>query len=94
MNDLIFDVLVLATIIVVLVLSLLEVIKKAVRIKKEYIPMLGFGIGIIIGAIVYPFTDLDLTYRIWAGAIGGLSATGVFEIGKFKDVIKGEKENG
>lgn len=50
--------------------------------------------GIFIGFVAYPFTDLDLVSRIWAGAFAGLSATGIFELTNYRDGFtkaKGEK---
>jgi hypothetical protein len=36
--------------------------------------------GIALGWIAFPFTDLELVTRLWAGGIGGLSSVGVFEL--------------
>lgn len=88
------DVLILATIIAPIVLALVELIKRTVTIKKNLIPLTAFAVGIFIGFVAYPFTDLDLVSRIWAGAFAGLSATGIFEITNYRDGFtkaKGEK---
>ncbi|GIN93035.1 hypothetical protein J6TS1_46390 [Siminovitchia terrae] len=41
-------------------------------------------LGLFIGAIATPFTELDLVYRLWSGAFPGLSAVGLFEVGSQK----------
>ncbi|WP_413380260.1 holin [Alkalihalobacillus sp. 1P02AB] len=74
-------ILIFATILSPIILAMIELIKKTVTIPKNYIPVLSFVVGLVIGALAYPFTDLDLALRLWAGGIAGLSATGLFEIG-------------
>ncbi|MNC63461.1 hypothetical protein D3C75_1135830 [compost metagenome] len=41
---------------------------------------MGLAIGLFIGAVSYPFTDMALILRLWAGGLAGLSATGLFEL--------------
>ncbi|SEQ11509.1 hypothetical protein SAMN04487883_10344 [Bacillus licheniformis] len=45
-------------------------------------------IGLLIGAAAYPFTDLELVLRLWSGGLAGLTATGLFEIGKNRNARK------
>ncbi|MEX3625817.1 holin [Viridibacillus arvi] len=86
------NVLILATIIAPIVLAMMELIKRTIKIKKNLIPLTAFAVGVFIGFVAYPFTDLDLVLRIWAGAFAGLSATGIFEITNYRDgYSKGEK---
>lgn len=84
------QVLILATIIVPIVLALVELTKKTVQIKKNYIPLIAFAVGVFIGTVSYPFTDLDFVLRIWSGAVAGLSATGLFEIGNYREGLTKE----
>nr|WP_143804781.1 holin [Paraliobacillus ryukyuensis] len=54
--------------------------EKTFPLPKNIIPMISFIVGIVIGAIRYPFTSMELVLRLWAGGLAGLSATGLFEI--------------
>lgn len=45
-----------------------------------YFQLSDLVIGLLIGVVAYPFTELDLTLRLWAGGLAGLSATGLFEL--------------
>lgn len=78
-------VLFLATVIAPIVLALIEVVKKAVVVKVNFLPLIALVIGVLVGAAAYPFTDLDLVLRLWAGGLSGLSATGLFELVKHRD---------
>lgn len=70
-----------ATILAPVVMALTELIKRTVKIKKNYIPFIAFAVGIFIGFASQPFTDLDLVLRLWSGGFAGLAATGLFELG-------------
>ncbi|MEK4565176.1 holin [Alkalihalobacillus sp. FSL R5-0424] len=78
-------VLILATIIAPIVLALIEVFKKALNIKVTLLPLFALVIGVLVGAAAYPFSELELVLRLWAGALAGLSATGLFELGKKRE---------
>lgn len=73
-------VLILATLVLPIVLALVELVKRTVNVKKNLLPLIAFGIGLVIGAVSTPFTDLDLVLRLWAGGLAGLAATGLFEL--------------
>ncbi|MCZ8541953.1 holin [Psychrobacillus psychrodurans] len=77
------EVLLFSTVIVPIVLGVVELIKRSVseKLNKNLIPLIAFAVGIFIGFAGEPFTDLDLTLRLWAGALAGLASTGLFEIG-------------
>ncbi|WP_041088710.1 holin [Jeotgalibacillus soli] len=75
------EVLVFATVLAPIVLAVVELLKRSGPIKKNYIPLIAFAVGIFIGFAASPFTDLDTVLRLWAGGFAGLSATGLFEIG-------------
>ncbi|WP_017812837.1 holin [Paenibacillus shenyangensis] len=74
------DVLAFASTLAVIILALVQMVKMAITIPKNLVPVLGMMIGLLIGAVAYPFTELDLVARLWAGGLGGLSATGLFEL--------------
>ncbi|KJR67762.1 holin [Bacillus velezensis] len=75
------EVLIFATILAPILTALVQLVKKTVKLPTNIVPALSFIIGILLGAIAYPFTDLDLVLRLWAGGFAGLAATGLFEIG-------------
>lgn len=74
------EIMILASVVAPIVLALTEVVKKAVTLPKNIIPLIALVIGINVGVLSTPFTDLDFQVRMWAGAIAGLSATGLFEL--------------
>ncbi|QKN91401.1 holin [Bacillus amyloliquefaciens] len=75
------EVLIFAPILAPILTALVQLVKKTVKLPTNIVPALSFVIGIGLGAIAYPFTDLDLVLRLWAGGFAGLAATGLFEIG-------------
>lgn len=79
------EVLLFATILAPVILALVELVKKSVPVPKNYIPLIALLIGVFIGFAAYPFTDLQLDLRLWAGGLAGLSATGLFELGAKRD---------
>ncbi|MEK4356227.1 holin [Paenibacillus sp. FSL M7-1455] len=79
-NEVLDHVLAFASVLAVFVLSLVQLVKSAVNVPKNIVPVVGLVIGLIIGTAAYPFTELGLVLRIWAGGIAGLSATGLFEL--------------
>lgn len=79
-NEVLNNVLAFATLISVFVLAIVQLIKNTVSFPKNAVPWIGLLIGLLIGAVAYPFSDLDLTLRLWGGGLAGLSATGLFEL--------------
>ncbi|MEK4142139.1 holin [Paenibacillus sp. FSL M7-0547] len=79
-NEVLNNVLTFATLISVFVLALVQLVKTAINVPKNLLPFIGLVIGLVIGAVAYPFTDLNLTLRLWGGGLAGLSATGLFEL--------------
>ncbi|ARV43552.1 holin [Bacillus subtilis] len=75
------DVLIFATVLAPILTALVQLVKKTVKLPTNVIPALSFVIGIGLGAVAYPFTDLELVLRLWAGGFAGLAATGLFELG-------------
>ncbi|WP_340005170.1 holin [Paenibacillus sp. FSL K6-0276] len=78
------DVMAFASILAVFVLALVQLVKNSINIPRNAVPIIGLLIGLLIGAVAYPFTELDIVLRLWAGGLAGLSATGLFEL-VFKD---------
>ncbi|MET3504926.1 holin [Halalkalibacter oceani] len=74
-------VLLFATVISPIILALVELLKRSVSLPKNIVPLVSLIIGLIVGAASYPFTELELILRLWAGALAALAATGLFELG-------------
>jgi len=74
------NVLAFASTLSLIILALVQALKTALAIPKNLIPVIGIVIGVGIGAAAYPFTELGLVPRLWAGGLAGLSATGLFEL--------------
>lgn len=53
------EVLIFATILAPILTALVQLVKKTVKLPTNIVPALSFVIGILLGAIAYPFTDLD-----------------------------------
>ncbi|WP_272036406.1 holin [Paenibacillus sp. JJ-100] len=73
-------VLTFASVLAVFVLAGVQFVKKTINIPTNIVPAVGLVLGLLIGMASYPFTTLDLTLRLWAGGLAGLSATGLFEL--------------
>lgn len=78
-------VLIFATILAPIITALVEMIKKAVNIPINFVPVLALVVGLLIGFAAQPFTDLDYVNRLWAGGLAGLAATGLFELVKQRE---------
>lgn len=80
-NEVMTQVLAYSTAIAVIVGAVLEMIKRTTgtKMKKNWIPAVAFVVGLIVGAISYPFTDMDLVLRLWAGGIAGWMSSGIYE---------------
>ena len=74
------NLLVFATILAPVITALIQVITMSVKLPKNNIPLLALGVGILLGLVAYPFTDLAFDLRMWAGALAGLSSVGLFEL--------------
>ncbi|KGE17555.1 holin [Paenibacillus wynnii] len=79
-NQNLTEVLMFASLLSVFVLAGVQLVKTTITLPKNIIPLIGVIVGMLIGAVAYPFTDLQLVLRLWAGALAGLSATGLFEL--------------
>ncbi len=79
-NDLLNSVLAFASTLAVVVLALVQLVKTTVNVPKNIVPLIGLVVGLLIGAVAYPFTELMLVPRLWSGGLAGLAATGLFEL--------------
>ncbi len=78
------QVLMFASVMTPLVTGLTEVAKRTFLIPKRFINIVSLMIGLIVGLMAFPLTDLDWTLRTWAGTMAGLAATGLYEVGKYR----------
>ena len=69
-----------ATALAIIVTALVQLVKTTVALPKNFVPLIGLGLGLLIGFLAWPFTDLDVVRRVWGGGIAGLMATGLFEL--------------
>lgn len=76
---------VLATFLLPIILAVVEVIKRSFNMNVNFVPLVAIALGLILGFVAEPFTDLDLVMRLWAGFFAGLSATGTFELVKKRE---------
>lgn len=58
--------------------GLTEASKRVFNIPVNYIPAVAVLIGALLG-LSATFADIDWILRLWAGAIAGLTATGLYE---------------
>ena len=78
-------VLIFAGILTPIITALVEMIKKAVNVPLNFIPIIALLVGLLIGFAAAPFTDLDYVNRFWAGGLAGLASVGLFEVVKQRD---------
>ena len=74
------DILLFATVLAPIVLGFTELFKRTDVVNERYMSFVALGLGLVIGLLGSPFTDLDMTMRLWSGALSGLAATGLFEL--------------
>lgn len=80
------SVLAVATVLVLVVNGLVELVKRSFKPPKKFQPVIALVLGLLIGYLFAPFTDLTLQTRLWAGLLAGLSAAGLYKLGK--NVVK------
>lgn len=81
------NVLIFATVLLPIVSALVELAKKTISMPKNIIPLISLAVGILVGLAAYPFTDMELVLRLWAGGFAGLAGTGLFELVKKREGV-------
>jgi Bacteriophage A118-like holin, Hol118 len=76
------EVMLFATVVSPIVIALVQLVKKTAPVSKRYAPLISLLIGLVVGAIAWPFTELDTVLRLWAGGFAGLAGSGLFSLGK------------
>ena len=85
-------VLIFAAVLAPIITGLVEMIKKAVNVPLNFVPVIALLVGLLIGFVAQPFTDLDYINRLWAGGLAGLASVGLFEVVKQRDGQSKEEE--
>ncbi|NUU64468.1 holin [Paenibacillus agri] len=80
MNAELNTVLAFASMLAVFVMALVQLVKNSFNLPRNLVPVVGLALGLVVGVVSYPFTNMDLIMRLWAGGLAGLSATGLFEL--------------
>jgi len=78
----------IAMVMVAIVLSVSEVLKRTFKINTQYIPITSVVIGIFIGLVFWPISDYPVYVMLMAGFVAGLTASGTF------DLLKAAKKEG
>ncbi|WP_397443422.1 holin [Peribacillus sp. TH24] len=74
------QVLIFTTLLVPIVTAVVQVVKSTVTLPNNVLPILSLVVGLGIGSVAFPFTDMDIVLRLWAGAFAGLGGTGLYEV--------------
>ncbi len=78
------EIIIYAGIISVLTVALVQLIKKTTTIADKLMPLVAFIVGLIVGAVAYLIPELtaELSFggHLLAGAISGLSASGIYDL--------------
>lgn len=81
------EILLLATLIAPIVTGVVQAVKVGFTLSKNYLPLIAMVLGVALGFVAYPFSDIDTASRLWAGGVAGLASVGLFELGNSR---KGE----
>lgn len=79
---------IIALSIVGLISAIVQVLKTSFKIAKRYLPIVSMAVGILFAIVLQPITEFSLYTMAIAGLIGGLAASGAFDLTK---VVKGER---
>ena len=69
-----------ATILAPIVAAIIQGVKNAAPISKNYVPLIAVVVGLILGFVAAPLTDIDVQLRLWGGGLAGLASTGLYEL--------------
>lgn len=81
-ESLMIQMLALVTFVAPVVTGLVEIVKRAVTLKNNLIPLVALLVGVLVGFATQPiFPDVDLYLRLWAGGLAGMTSVGLYEFG-------------
>lgn len=72
----------IATVIAVITAALSQTFKVTFNITPRFMPLVSLVIGMLLGLCSKPITEAELPVLLWAGAISGLMASGLFDAAK------------
>lgn len=78
----------IAMVMVTIVLSVSEVLKRTFKINTQYMPITSVVIGIFIGLVCWPLSAYPIYVMLMAGFVSGLTTSGTF------DLLKAAKKEG
>ena len=73
---------VIALAIMGLITAIVQVLKTSFNITKRFLPIVSVTVGILFGLLLQPITEFSLYTMALAGLIGGLAASGAFDLTK------------
>ena len=79
-NEIMQQILIFTTLLAPIVAAIVQVIKGTVKLPNNALPIVSLVAGLAIGSVAFPFTDMNITLRLWAGAFAGLGGTGLYEV--------------
>ncbi|WP_260288517.1 holin [Peribacillus aracenensis] len=74
------QVLIFTTLLIPIVTAVVQVVKSTITLPNNALPIVSLVVGLGIGSVAFPFTDMDIVLRLWAGAFAGLGGTGLYEV--------------
>lgn len=79
-NEVMQQVLIFTSLLIPIVTAIVQVVKGTVTLPNNILPLLSLIVGLGIGSVAFPFTNMDIVLRLWAGAFAGLGGTGLYEV--------------
>ncbi|MGE6379970.1 holin [Peribacillus muralis] len=79
-NEVMQQVLIFTTLLIPIVTAVVQVVKNTVTLPNNVLPIVSLVVGLGIGSVAFPFTEMDIVLRLWAGAFAGLGGTGLYEV--------------
>lgn len=75
------EILIFAGVLAIILVILVELVKRTIpSVPPNLFPLIAIVLGVIVGALADPFTDLEIVGRLWAGFFAGASACGLFDL--------------
>jgi len=87
------EILVFATIISPIITGVVEAVKRGLQLDTKYAPLLAIVLGVALGILGHPITDIGIGERLWAGVLGGLGSMGLYDLGKQVYEIQKQKRH-
>ncbi|WP_311627992.1 holin [Peribacillus simplex] len=79
-NEVMQQVLIFTTLLIPIVTAVVQVVKSSVTLPNNVLPLISLVVGLGIGSVSFPFTDMNIVLRLWAGVFAGLGGTGLYEV--------------